>query len=108
LQAGRAYRFRIISLTTLNSSPAVSITARPDSSRPNSRDTLVAQWRPLAKDGADLPEAQRIPRRARQIVTMGETYDFEFTPKEPGILRLEVRGGGPNGRLFNRVPIRVD
>ena len=45
---------------------------------------------------------------ARQIVGMGETYDFEFTPKEPGRLRLEVRAAGPNGRLFNRIPIRVE
>jgi hypothetical protein len=31
-----------------------------------------------------------------------------LTPKEPGRLRLEVRAAGLNGRLFNRVPIRVE
>jgi FtsP/CotA-like multicopper oxidase with cupredoxin domain len=108
LQAGRPYRFRIVSLTTLNSNPAVSITARPDSSLANVRDSLIVQWRPLAKDGADLPEVQRVSRLARQLISMGETYDFEFTPKERGLLRFEVRGGGPNGRLFNRIPIRVE
>ena len=108
LRAGRPYRFRLIGLTTLNPNPTVSITAWADSSFRNFRDTLIGQWRPLAKDGADLPEAQRTPRLARQIVGMGETYDFEFTPKERGSLRLEVRAAGTNGRLFNRVPIRVE
>ena len=108
LRAGRPYRLRLIGLTTLNPNATVSITAWADSSFRNFPDTLIGQWRPLAKDGADLPEAQRTPRLARQIVGMGETYDFEFTPKQPGRLRLEVRAAGPNGRLFNRIPIRVD
>ena len=108
LQAGRPYRFRLINLTTLNPNATVTITAWPDSSFRNFRDTLIGQWRPLAKDGADLPAAQRTPRLARQIVGMGETYDFELIPKERGHLRLEVRGAGANGRLLNRIPIRVD
>jgi len=69
-------------------------------------DSLIVQWRPLAKDGADLPEASRFPRLARQIMAMGETYDFLFTPERTGTLRIEVRGA-ISGRLLGRMPVRV-
>jgi hypothetical protein len=39
---------------------------------------------------------------------MGETYDSEVLPERPGILRLEVRAIAANGRLLNRIPIRVE
>jgi FtsP/CotA-like multicopper oxidase with cupredoxin domain len=48
------------------------------------RDTTFAQWLPVAKDGADLPPAQRVAKRALQLVDVGETYDFEFSPTAPG------------------------
>jgi len=51
------------------------------------RDTSLVTWRWLAKDGADLPPAQAIPARSAQRLSVGETYDFEFTP-EPGKYRL--------------------
>ena len=108
MRVGRPYRVRLIAVTTLNPNAAVMLTARPDSSFANVPDSLLQQWRPLAKDGADYPEALRIPRRARQVISMGETYDFEFTPRQPGHLRLEVRGAAANGRLLNRVPIKVE
>jgi hypothetical protein len=75
---------------------------------------MVVRWRPVAKDGADLPMGARGERLARQIVSMGETYDFEYTPTRRGTLRLEVRsanpppGFGAPGQLLVRVPIRVD
>lgn len=47
-------------------------------------------------------------RPARHIVSMGETYDFEFVPEGRGNLRLEVRQLGPAGRLLVRAPIRVE
>jgi hypothetical protein len=62
-------------------------------------------WTPLAKDGADLPVTQRVPREARQPMGMGETFDFEFTPSAPGNLRLELR---VNGQLMARTPLRVE
>ena len=108
LHVGKPARLRFIGLTTINPNAAVSLTARPDSSLANGRDTMVVQWRPLAKDGADIPELARTPRRARQIISMGETYDFEFVPRSTGNLRIEVRGGGPGGRLLARAPIRVE
>jgi len=107
LHIGRPARLRFISLALLNPNARVILTARADSAAVLTADSLVVSWRPLAKDGADLPPEARVARSARQIIGMGETYDFEFTPTARGILRMEVRGGGP-GALLGRVPIRVE
>ncbi len=53
------------------------------------RDTTLVGWRPVAKDGADLPPGQSLARPAVQPVRVGETYDFEWTPS-PGRYRLVV------------------
>jgi manganese oxidase len=107
LHAGQPARLRLMSLALLNPNVAVQVTARQDSVGVLTMDSLLGQWRPLAKDGADLPEASRTPRRARQTIAMGETYDFELTPERAGTLRIEIRGG-LGGRLLARVPVRVD
>jgi FtsP/CotA-like multicopper oxidase with cupredoxin domain len=107
LHVGRPARFRLISLALLNPNAVVILTSRPDSATVLRADSLVLRWQPLAKDGADLPAAMRAPRLARQLVSMGETYDFEFTPVSRGNLRIEVRGAGA-GALLGRVPIRVE
>ena len=57
------------------------------------RDSVVDRWRPVAKDGADLPPTDRTPTVARLRIGIGETYDFEFTPRPPGPMRIEVRQG---------------
>jgi FtsP/CotA-like multicopper oxidase with cupredoxin domain len=52
-------------------------------------------WTPVAKDGAELPPAARVSREARQLVAVGETYDFEITPNADERLWLNlVRGNG--------------
>jgi FtsP/CotA-like multicopper oxidase with cupredoxin domain len=56
-------------------------------------DTSLVTWRAVAKDGADLPPNQATVRPARQGISVGETYDFEFTPQWPETLRLELRKG---------------
>jgi hypothetical protein len=53
------------------------------------------------------------PRLARQLISMRETYDFEYTGTRAGVLQLEVRASPPPGvpvppRLLIRVPIRVE
>jgi FtsP/CotA-like multicopper oxidase with cupredoxin domain len=54
-----------------------------------------ATWKPVAKDGADLPATQTAAREARQLVSVGETYDFEIQPAAAQRLWLEVlRGNG--------------
>ena len=69
------------------------------------RDTIPVAWRAVAKDGADLPPAQALVRPARQLIGVGEAYDFEFTPVEPGQLRLLVKD--PAGRTRVAGIIRV-
>ncbi len=107
LRAGRTYRMRFIGMQVRHPSATVQLTARPDSSFTNRPDSLIARWRPVAKDGADLPPEGRSPRSAEQIVSMGETYDFQFVPERRGNLRIEVRQTGPQGRLLVRAPILV-
>jgi manganese oxidase len=114
LHVGRPARLRFLGLASVNPNATVWLTARPDSSLANVVDTMVVRWRPVAKDGADLPPAARAERLARQIIGIGETYDFEYTPRRRGTLRLEVRtlnpppGFGARGQLLVRVPIRVE
>jgi FtsP/CotA-like multicopper oxidase with cupredoxin domain len=103
---GRPTRFRFMNLSMFHPNARFILTARRDSVFALLTDSLAVRWRFVAKDGADLPAAQRVERPARQIVSMGETYDFEFTPSAPGDLRLEVRAGGA-GPLLARVPVKV-
>jgi FtsP/CotA-like multicopper oxidase with cupredoxin domain len=108
LQVGRQYRLRLIGLQVSNPNAETTVTARADSVVGNPRDTLLIQWRPLAKDAIELPQAEQTLREARQVVTMGETYDFAFVPTKPGQLRMEVRVSVPRPRLMVRLPIRVE
>lgn len=56
---------------------------------------VPVSWRALAKDGADLSAAQQTTREARQLVSVGETYDFAVTPTPRQRLWLNlVRGNG--------------
>jgi hypothetical protein len=48
------------------------------------------QWRPLARDGSELPEQRQVMKPAFQPLTIGETLDFEITPQLPGNLRLDA------------------
>jgi hypothetical protein len=48
------------------------------------------QWRAVAKDGWTLPAVQATTRPATQVITVGETYDFEFLPQREGELTLQV------------------
>ncbi len=108
LHVGRTARLRLINLATTNPVPWFWLTARPDSALTLQSDPMVVRWLPVAKDGFDRPASARVPRTAGQIVAMGETYDFEYTPHERGMLRLEVRANGRQRRLLIRVPIRVE
>ena len=108
LHVGRPARLRFLSLATANPEPRLLLTARPDSAFELPNDTMIVQWRPISKDGFDLPASERTLRPAGQTISIGETYDFEYLPERPGFLRLEVRinpqfGGG----LLARIPIRV-
>jgi len=103
---GRPARLRLFNLANWEVTTFFSLTARSDSAAHLANDGSLVRWRLLAKDGFDAPAAQRSPRSARQLVSMGETYDFDYTPTRRENLRLEVRG--PEGRLIRSVPIRVE
>jgi FtsP/CotA-like multicopper oxidase with cupredoxin domain len=83
LTAGETHRLRFVSI---HPDWAVSFTMRSDSA--------VVRWRPIAKDGADLPSALRAPRLARMVMGPGETADFEFRPPAPGRYVIDVASDG--------------
>jgi hypothetical protein len=52
-------------------------------------------WRPLTKDGAPVPPSRRESTSAKQMIGVGETYDFEYdAPPGRQTLWLEVRSPG--------------
>ena len=64
------------------------------------RDSTVLAWRPLAKDGYDLPPQLAVAGPARYRLAVGETYDAEFTPPAPGEYLLTM---GPPGKQMGYV-----
>jgi len=100
LKAGTKYRLRFINITPHDPRLRVSLLS----------NGLPVSWRPLAKDGANVPPAQATLRSARQIVSVGETYDFEFEPRSAGDLRLEIfrpaRSSSPESRMEVAVRVR--
>ena len=93
LESGTTYRLRFIGITP-HSVQAVRVLA----------DTVVQQWRPLAKDGWTLPSGQDVLQPARAVVGVGETADFEFTPASAGAMALDIVS---TGRGLPPVKLRV-
>jgi FtsP/CotA-like multicopper oxidase with cupredoxin domain len=85
-RAGETHRFRFINITPAGS-PFITL----------QRDSVLLQWNPRAKDGADYPEASRKTRDARVRLRPGETYDAEWTPRERGEFLLRI---GNQSRAF--------
>jgi FtsP/CotA-like multicopper oxidase with cupredoxin domain len=94
---GMTHRVRLINMSTFAANSIVSLVSPKG----------VQLWIPLAKDGADLPAAKRLPTTAVQTLTIGETRDFAFVAR-PGMgdLRLEVRGF-PGDPMVETIPIHV-
>jgi manganese oxidase len=95
LRAGERYRLRIVDIHVFRPSMVVRLL----------RDSTLATWRAVAKDGMDLPADRATTRRAMQQMGNGETYDFEVTAGEPADLRLTVSAAA--GQLLATVPIQV-
>jgi manganese oxidase len=91
LSTGQKYRLRIINIVPEN--PPIDISLKFAG--------IPVIWRPIAKDGADLPTGQREPCPAQLTIGVGETYDFEFRPDRAGELALEVV------RPSNRFPAQI-
>ena len=94
LAAGVTHRLRFV---MLHPDWAVNIALQNDST--------VGQWTPIAKDGADLPAALRVPVRARVMMGPGETADFEFTAPGPGEWTLHVMTDGPGWHVVQRIVV---
>ena len=85
----------VINITASNGAFNVTLTSR----------NKAITWRPVAEDGADLPELHREPRLAfREDVSVGETFDFEWTPR-PGTYWFEVRRGNGEWMAQSRIVV---
>jgi FtsP/CotA-like multicopper oxidase with cupredoxin domain len=78
LLTGKTYRFRFVNITPEDGMVSTSLML----------DGHPVSWRAIAKDGADLPAPQVSSRDALQVISVGETYDFEFSPQKPGAYQL--------------------
>jgi FtsP/CotA-like multicopper oxidase with cupredoxin domain len=81
MRAGVPHRLRLINITPNNVGLTASLMNRFD----------PVQWKLLAKDGAEVAGTQMALRLARQLVSVGETYDFEFTSSDPQDLWFDFR-----------------
>lgn len=70
------------------------------------RDTTLAQWTPIAKDGAELPASQRPLSVARLQLDVGQTADVEFIPDAPGDYVLSTPTDEKGRRWIRRVVVR--
>jgi manganese oxidase len=97
LTAGVPHRLRFINITGDGVNLTMQLLSGHDPIR----------WTLMAKDGWEVPSSQRSARPARQIMTVGETYDFELAPMAPRAdgLWMELRRG--NGELVFQWPVRV-
>ena len=95
MRAGVPNRLRLINITPNNVALTVFLLEQFDTLR----------WKPLAKDGAAIPPPQSEPRPARQLIGVGETYDFEVEGSPPRNLWLEVRRG--NGEWVLQAPVLI-
>jgi FtsP/CotA-like multicopper oxidase with cupredoxin domain len=96
LRAGVTYRMRFVNITF----------ARPGARVILSDDAGPVQWRVSAKDGADLPASRITDEPADRRISIGETFDAEYTPTQSGELRLEVWTNNLRTRLAY-APVKV-
>lgn len=93
---GERHRFRFINMHSFETGLTAEV----------KEGAVHANWRALAKDGRDLPAGRRTERPARQMVSLGETYDFEFVAKAGVDYRLELSNPRFN-KLWTTIPLRV-
>jgi manganese oxidase len=95
-KSGARHRVRLINITPDD----ILLVSLQSAERP-------APWRPLTKDGATVPSERSEAGPARQIIGVGETYDFEVETL-PGRqnLWLEVRSPGGKWHAQGRVIVK--
>jgi FtsP/CotA-like multicopper oxidase with cupredoxin domain len=78
LETGRKYRFRFINISTNNQGMQVSLRS----------PSGPVEWVKVAKDGADL--AAHLSTKAQEMITVGETFDVEFSAAAAQDLLLDL------------------
>lgn len=96
LKVGTKYRFRFINIGSNDADAKVSLMAGDH----------PAMWRLIGKDGWTVPASQVTSQRAYQPVSVGETYDFEFTPEKAGDLMLQVTLAFSQVRLTQLISVQ--
>lgn len=84
LRTATPYRLRLINITQNEADLRVRLL----------NHGVPVQWKVIAKDGANLPEAQLKSSPADMGITVGETYDVEYQTATPGLVDLEIRETG--------------
>ncbi len=69
------------------------------------RETAATTWRPVAKDGFELPSSQSVEGPARRELHPGETFDATWAPTVPAV--YEVRMIAATGEVAYRRVVRV-
>lgn len=95
LRAGVTHRLRMVSI------PSVAILKVR-----LLHDSTLQTWRPIAKDGADLPASRAVEQPAEVIFGAGETMDVEIRRAGTERLTLEVTRVAPNPTVF-LIPVIV-
>jgi FtsP/CotA-like multicopper oxidase with cupredoxin domain len=95
LKVNERYRFRFINVHIFRPSMRMRLL----------QGTTLQRWRPIAKDGMDLPADQVLEGPSEIQMGNGETYDFEYMPAAAGEFRVDVTAG--DGTLLVTMPIRV-
>jgi FtsP/CotA-like multicopper oxidase with cupredoxin domain len=78
LESRRKYRFRFINISTDNQGMQVSLR----------NPSGPVEWVKIAVDGADLPAP--VPTKAQETITVGQTFDVEFSTATVQDLLLDL------------------
>ena len=95
-KAGETYHIRFINICLAR--PAIFIYMM-DGDKP-------AEWKLIARDGADLPASQSRVVPAKLQITDGQTWDMLFTPSKTGSYKFRITAG--NGVELNTGDVVVD
>jgi FtsP/CotA-like multicopper oxidase with cupredoxin domain len=69
-------------------------------------DSATVTWRPIAKDGADLPAHQAVSAPATYVIDVGETADFEFRPTRRGVHLLTLKHAPSRFSIAQQIVVR--
>jgi FtsP/CotA-like multicopper oxidase with cupredoxin domain len=94
LMRGTSYRLRLI-----NMAPNLIAKFRLGT------EEHPATWRPVAKDGANVPSRLAKPGDAMLRIVSGETYDFQFEADQTGEIPLEIQNPVSDAKLVSQIVV---